>query len=411
MLMATSGKFKATDPRDKIFGLLGLALETEQQTCCEALRPDYRRSTAQVYRDLAKFLINEYQSLAILDRTIPYLDRFTLRARPKSKPVVESWVPSWSVLTEPNQPRYLSWATYHAGGGGADLGFPPHYKAAADLPTRVEAGTDEKVLQIRGLKVDTVVSTSGFGDGLTMLLQDPNTPHRTFKDFKLLSKSDGRILPAKYVLMLASAAQSPLFLRYWYLALEKCKGISPVDLIDAFIKCTTVDQFGLAGSNSEQVRKDGCAYLLQQLQLEEQRRRRFLSALSSHVTHRQVLSQLELMDKGNIALLDKQNPYLKALQEHAAGGDPVAYASLARNFCLNRRFFITSNSHLGVGPRWTQKGDLVCVLFGGGVPYVLSPKGKNYTFIGQSYVHGLMEGQAIDAWRKGELEDEIFGLR
>jgi hypothetical protein len=45
------------------------------------------------------------------------------------------------------------------------------------------------------------------------------------------------------------------------------------------------------------------------------------------------------------------------------------------------------------------------------VPYILSPNGKRYTFIGESYVHGLMEGQAIDAWRKGELKDEIFALQ
>lgn len=120
-----------------------------------------------------------------------------------------------------------------------------------------------KVLQIRGLKVDTVISTSGFGDGHKMLLQDPNTLHRTFKDFKLLSRSDGRALPTRYVLMLASAVQNPLFLQYLPLSRDKCKAISPVDLIDAVIKCTTVDQFGLACSNPEQVRKDGCAYLLQ----------------------------------------------------------------------------------------------------------------------------------------------------
>jgi len=41
----------------------------------------------------------------------------------------------------------------------------------------------------------------------------------------------------------------------------------------------------------------------------------------------------------------------------------------------------------------------------------VSPHGNHYTFIGQSYVHGLMEGQAIDAWREGQLKDEIFGLR
>lgn len=413
MLMATSGKFLATDPRDKIFGLLGLALETEHQSC-DALQADYRRSTAQVYRELAKFLINEYQSLAILDRTIPYLNRFGWVPKSNSMPILESWVPSWSVLTEPSQPRYLSWATYHAGGGGADLGFPPHYKAAAGLPTSIVSmvGADERVLHIRGLNADTVSSSSGFGDGLKMLLQDPNTPHRTLKDLRLLSKSDGRALPTKLVLMLISVIQKPLFLRYWHLALAKSKGLCPEDLINAFIKCTTVDQFGLAGVNSEQVQKDGCAYLLQQLQHEQQRGRHFWGASSSHPAHVETSSHSnsESLTCGNGTSLEREAHYLKVLRLNATGGKPEAYLALARNYCLNRRFFITSSGRLGVGPRWTRKGDLVCVLLGGGVPYVLSPKGKYHTFIGESYVHGLMEGQAVESWRKGELKDEIFGL-
>jgi hypothetical protein len=154
-----------------------------------------------------------------------------------------------------------------------------------------------------------------------------------------------------------------------------------VDLIDAFVKSTTADQFHLADSNSEQIRKDGCAYLLAKL---TKRKCREMGRLS---------------------------PYLQALQDYATGGDPGAYAALARNYCLNRRFFITLHGRLGIGPKWTKQGDMVCVLFGGGVPYILCPKGRHYTFIGESYVYGLMEGQAIDAWRKDKLKDEIFRLQ
>jgi hypothetical protein len=143
----------------------------------------------------------------------------------------------------------------------------------------------------------------------------------------------------------------------------------------------------LAGSNSEQVRKDGCAYWLQQLKLEQQINRHFVSLLSSRLTRREDLSQLHATSDGSRVALDKQTPYLKTLQEHATGGEPEAYSALARNSCLNRRLVIISNARLGVARRWTQEGGLVCVLLGGGVPYILYPKGKNCTFIGESYVH------------------------
>ncbi|KAE9379877.1 hypothetical protein N431DRAFT_432242 [Stipitochalara longipes BDJ] len=42
-----------------------------------------------------------------------------------------------------------------------------------------------------------------------------------------------------------------------------------------------------------------------------------------------------------------------------------------------------------------KEGDLVCLLFGGGVPYILRPKGHRYIFIGDCYIDGLMEGQAM----------------
>jgi hypothetical protein len=175
------------------------------------------------------------------------------------------------------------------------LGFPVHYNAAAGLPTSITATADQRILHIRGLRVDTVISTSSFGDGITMLFQDYNAPRRTLKEFESLSKSEGRTQLIRLLLILASVIRKPLFLRYWYLAVEKCEGLTPADLIDTFIKCTTGDQFHLAGSNSEQIRKDGCAYLLSQLQAVRERKRLFCS-LSLPVSLSQVSSHPRLTD-------------------------------------------------------------------------------------------------------------------
>ncbi len=47
------------------------------------------------------------------------------------------------------------------------------------------------------------------------------------------------------------------------------------------------------------------------------------------------------------------------------------------------------------GPGPMKEGDCLCLLFGGGVPYILRPKDGRYIFIGDCYVEGLMEGQAL----------------
>lgn len=63
------------------------------------------------------------------------------------------------------------------------------------------------------------------------------------------------------------------------------------------------------------------------------------------------------------------------------------------------RMFSTSNGHLGTGPEGLYVGDVVCVLYGGDVPYVLRKVGDQgqYKLIGEAYVHGIMQGEAIEA--------------
>jgi len=62
----------------------------------------------------------------------------------------------------------------------------------------------------------------------------------------------------------------------------------------------------------------------------------------------------------------------------------------------NRRFGITMSGRMLLGPRDVVPGDVVCVLHGGDVPFVLRPRGGNrYSLVGECYVHGLMDGEAM----------------
>ena len=59
------------------------------------------------------------------------------------------------------------------------------------------------------------------------------------------------------------------------------------------------------------------------------------------------------------------------------------------------RFFTTDNvdAIIGSGPDGIRAGDLVCVLYGGNVPFVLHPDGQGqYTLVGECYVSGIMQG-------------------
>ncbi|PMD31122.1 hypothetical protein L207DRAFT_385252, partial [Hyaloscypha variabilis F] len=60
-----------------------------------------------------------------------------------------------------------------------------------------------------------------------------------------------------------------------------------------------------------------------------------------------------------------------------------------------RRFFITEKGYLGLGPGHMEVGDQVTVLFGGKTPFILRKFEDHFKLIGESYIHGIMEGEVI----------------
>lgn len=77
--------------------------------------------------------------------------------------------------------------------------------------------------------------------------------------------------------------------------------------------------------------------------------------------------------------------------------------------CMRRLFKTELRQFLGLAPKAAQPGDLICILFGCSVPVVLrsvvvqETGGEYYKFIGECYVHGLMEAEAFDIQRQ-EIE-------
>ncbi|KAK9780083.1 putative Heterokaryon incompatibility domain-containing protein [Seiridium cardinale] len=71
----------------------------------------------------------------------------------------------------------------------------------------------------------------------------------------------------------------------------------------------------------------------------------------------------------------------------------------------NRRFCITKKGYIGWAPPATQAGDRICIIRGSQVPYVVRPTQGGYLYIGESYIHGIMDGEGL---AMGGTEDIIF---
>jgi hypothetical protein len=81
--------------------------------------------------------------------------------------------------------------------------------------------------------------------------------------------------------------------------------------------------------------------------------------------------------------------------------------------CVGRRFCVTKNGYLGLVPPRSEKGDLIWVILGASIPYVIRRKRERkgegheaglptYQLVGECYVDEMMDGEAIKATRDME---------
>jgi len=91
-------------------------------------------------------------------------------------------------------------------------------------------------------------------------------------------------------------------------------------------------------------------------------------------------------------------------------GDSEMFAICAAYYTNNRRLFATAQGYIGLGPCAMQEYDILCVLFGCLVPFVLRPSGERYRLVGECYVHGIMQGEAIQVLERGEYMEQEFVL-
>lgn len=93
----------------------------------------------------------------------------------------------------------------------------------------------------------------------------------------------------------------------------------------------------------------------------------------------------------------------------------LLYSILVYRIHMNRRLFVTESGYIGLGPDDLKEGDLVYLFYGGQTPYivrrypdsVVDPNatigdvlyGGQFKFIGESYVQGIMMGEAL-RWYK-----------
>ena len=72
-----------------------------------------------------------------------------------------------------------------------------------------------------------------------------------------------------------------------------------------------------------------------------------------------------------------------------------AFELLHREATMGRTFFVTDR-YMGLGPIGIRKGDKIAIIFGLRAPFILREEDGMYALIGDSYVGGIMQGEAME---------------
>lgn len=350
----------ATDDRDKIFALLGIAGDAEYSL----LKPNYKKPLVDVYTTLVRHLIERDRSLdglsAVEDR------QFRLKRNRKLDKEIEglegnelpmdtqlpSWVPDWEVH-RPSSPFILhpAFATM---------------KAAGSTHAQCTFSTDGLTIFCRGISFDRVAYV---GDTFAEAVPASGS---------LFPELDGT--NASFQMRQGQDALDFLARqrgRQWEnLARDLKTYHTGEDILDAFIRTLVVS--------------DGFF-----LDLPRERLRAYYTAWRKY---------------WRIARVNDTDLIHSIYESNTSEESTLATQFLQSQLkaAYGRRFFTTSKKYMGLAQSGVRIGQTVVILHGGKTPYLLQRAGgRGYRFVGECYIHGLMNGEALTK----SIAEQEFAIR
>ena len=320
LLLNVNRQFRCTDPRDKVYALLGFI----PQGFNFDIRIDYAAPVSDTYANATRKIIESTHSLNMFYCLVE-----------RSNPSVPSWVPDLEakVTTLPT---------------GVDAENNPQFTAALDFPYRAYKVRNPRHLVVTGRVVDVV--------------QD--------------------IIPNSLARLIEIGTEKNLWLELmsdltWTVQQKKIRShslrINPHLRVESVMRTLLLD----------------CAHLDGLLDTKTTRRRSTKTELG--------------WLWGFLLTSDGSGPEQEDYTD-LDGLDRIILRSVLRRAWKYRMLLIPIKSFLGMGPRETRRGDLICILHGSSVPCVLRRvNGDQYQIIGQCYVDGIMYGEAV-TWKESEAD-------
>ncbi|KAF7507382.1 hypothetical protein GJ744_010699 [Endocarpon pusillum] len=345
-LLYYSPYFQAADPRDYVFALLGIASDSD-----DFPKPNYETAVEQVYHKISSCFIQQGKG---------YLMLHLVGMRPTNNGL-PSWVVDWRCFDTFYPGKH--YASFCAGGRDGRMELTPdaliiracgkivdHIVAVGD-PFKAEQNLWDRLAQYIDNCTDTFAE---FYEG--------NTGHQAIqRDLASLISFDMRFDDRHPNRKLFTFNE------------DNC------DLVRCW------DLFALDDASLSQIWLMQGRYYLKNLQTG-------LSKTAHRIGVHSLSRLFQWIQPG-------ESPRLLAEFEVIRG----VHNTNAEENLLRWNFFkpttrpvMTQSCRLGLAPALTQKGDVVCVLFGANAPFILRPSNDGtYKIVGEAYVRDIMFGETL----------------
>ena len=354
IMVSASVHRQATDPRDKVFGLLGLVEKSKWE-----ITANYEESIETAYLNFARIVMEKkFRSLNILSFAgIGY-------PKPDNKLDLPTWVPDWRAEAAASFPNPFPVLRYSAAEG--------RYEGKPRLST-------SNILTADGIPIGKVLDVLPPSDKWGSANWAKNSAWKPFlfDNPKVKLQYGPEIPPLQAFFRTICADMDPLSSGLETRMLQ-------YDSDHFFNLVATFLYLWCALTNTE-------------------------SDVSLKIIElRDVPPSLGLgtffdpdRTEGSLQWPNNKN-FLEALDR----------AALVQSYpaIINRCLFITDRGQIGLGPPLTREGDLVAVLFGSEVPLILRTESSSCELVGGCFVLGCMTGEVVKDFNRGVLHQQAFEI-
>jgi hypothetical protein len=352
---------RSTDPRDRIFGVLGVSSDAQLLFP----QPGYTASVSMVYAEFVRAYIKEYGDLDVIC--------FGRPSRVQSD--LPSWIPDWSGqnMNMHYMVSYRSMVWAHKElvkiGRKQEEDAPVAYSASADIPPTVEFSSDLTMLSASGLLVATI-------DGLGYAM-------------------DNNYVPVNLIQSRAEANQ---------VGAGSCNGSS---LREAIARALLLDRY-----KSRPVYPSYCNPAFDEIAL------RAVHSIKDSYSffpnwfqkNRSFLIRGRSLQEW---VLEWTAHYDPPSAKESVSSDSRLYTldAASRMFLFCKRLMTTTDGRIGMVPQSSRPGDQVWIIFGCSVPVVVRVSGERKELVGECYVDGIMDGEAVEEYRRDKTQERRLVLQ